>query len=126
MDKINMHEAIDHGRRRFFGVATFTFAAAELAVIGAAHAKTKPAPQPVKKFGTNTSFAPLKQIDAGVLNIGYVEAGPSNGSPVILPTAGPSTSMTTIEVAPNPRRDTPRLRRLQLEKHRSRKVGAWT
>jgi hypothetical protein len=31
-----------------------------------------------------TSFPPLKQIDAGVLNIGYAEAGPPNGSPVIL------------------------------------------
>ena len=100
MDKINMHVAIDHDRRRFFGVATFTFTAAELAVIGAAHAKTKPAPQPVKKFGTNTSFAPLKQIDAGVLNIGYVEAGPPNGSPVILLHGWPYDIHDYIEVAP--------------------------
>jgi hypothetical protein len=84
MDKINMHEAIDHDRRRFFGVAALTFAAAELGAIGAAHAETKPAPLQVIKPGTNTSFATLKQIDAGVLNVGYAEAGPSNGSPVIL------------------------------------------
>ncbi|MDT7664070.1 MAG: hypothetical protein QOD04_3626, partial [Pseudonocardiales bacterium] len=32
----------------------------------------------------NTSFGPLKQINAGVLNIGYAEAGPANGAPVIL------------------------------------------
>jgi hypothetical protein len=79
MDKINTHEAIDHDRRRFFGAAAFTFTAAELAVIGAAHAETKPAPLPVIKSGNNTSFAPLKQIDA--LNVGYAEAGPANGSP---------------------------------------------
>ena len=32
----------------------------------------------------NTSFGPLKQIDAGLLNVGYAEAGPANGPSVIL------------------------------------------
>jgi len=32
---------------------------------------------------TNTSFGSLKQINAGVLNVGYAEAGPSDG-PVIM------------------------------------------
>ncbi len=27
--------------------------------------------------GTNTSFGSLKQINAGVLNVGYAEAGPT-------------------------------------------------
>jgi hypothetical protein len=62
MAKINMHEAIDHDRRRFFGAAALTFTAAELGVIGAAHGEAKPAPLSVIKPGTNTSFAPLKQI----------------------------------------------------------------
>jgi hypothetical protein len=84
MDKINMHEAINHDRRRFFGAAALTFAAAELGGTGTAHAETSPAPLSAIKPGANTSFAPLKQIDAGVLNVGYAEAGPSNGSPVIL------------------------------------------
>jgi hypothetical protein len=34
--------------------------------------------------GTNTSFAPFKQIDAGVLNVTYAEAGAADDSPVIL------------------------------------------
>jgi len=38
----------------------------------------------VIKPGTNTSFAPLKQIDASVFTVGYAEAGPPNGSPMIL------------------------------------------
>src|ERR1700678_3918251 len=33
---------------------------------------------------TNTSVASLKQIDAGLLNVGYAESGPANGRPVIL------------------------------------------
>ena len=31
--------------------------------------------------GTNTSCGPLKQIDAGLLNVGYAEAGPASGPP---------------------------------------------
>ncbi|GAA5099049.1 alpha/beta hydrolase [Chryseobacterium ginsengisoli] len=33
---------------------------------------------------TKSSLGILKQINAGVLNVGYTEAGPSNGTPVIL------------------------------------------
>ena len=32
----------------------------------------------------SSSFGPLKQIDAGVLNVGYAEAGPADGPAVIL------------------------------------------
>src|ERR1700691_1870692 len=34
--------------------------------------------------GQNASFGPLKQIDAGLLNVGYAEAGPASGPAVIL------------------------------------------
>jgi pimeloyl-ACP methyl ester carboxylesterase len=47
-------------------------------------AKISPVMVPPIKPGTNTSFGALKQIDAGVINVGYAEAGPANGSPVIL------------------------------------------
>jgi pimeloyl-ACP methyl ester carboxylesterase len=100
MDEIKMSEAIDHDRRRFFGAAALAFTAAELGVIGAAHAETQPAPQPAIKPGANTSFAPLKQVDAGVLNVGYAEAGPPNGSPVILLHGWPYDIHDYIEVAP--------------------------
>ena len=33
---------------------------------------------------SSTSFGPVKQIDAGVLNVGYVESGPSDGPAVLL------------------------------------------
>ena len=46
---------------------------------------------PAIKPGTNTSFGPLKQIDAGVLNVGYAEAGPADGPPSFFCTAGPTT-----------------------------------
>src|SRR5262249_7456932 len=73
---------IDQSRRRFVGAAALALAAAELA--GSASAQTKSPSLPAVKPGTNTSFAPLKQIDAGVLNVGYAEAGPTDGPPVLL------------------------------------------
>ena len=77
-----MSEDFNHDRRRFLGTAIMSIAAAELSMIGSAEAqssKTNPASAPPSKPGTNTSFGPLKQIEAGVLNIGYAEAGPADG-----------------------------------------------
>jgi len=42
-----------------------------------------PSIAPIKP-GTSTSFGPLKQVDAGLLNVGYAEAGPAGGATVIL------------------------------------------
>jgi len=100
MDKIDIRETVDQERRRFFGAAALTFAAAELGGISVAHAETTSAPLPTIKPGTNTSFAPLKQIDAGVLNIGYAEAGPANGPPVILLHGWPYDIHSFVDVAP--------------------------
>jgi pimeloyl-ACP methyl ester carboxylesterase len=49
---------------------------------------------------TNTSFDALKQIDAGVLNIGYVEAGPPDGRVVILLHGWPYDIHSYVDVAP--------------------------
>src|ERR1700728_1324901 len=87
MDKIKTPEDIDHHRRRFFGAAAMTFAATQFGMIGSANAQAIEASAkelPAIKPGTHTSFGPLKQIDAGVLNVGYAEAGPADGPPVLL------------------------------------------
>jgi pimeloyl-ACP methyl ester carboxylesterase len=98
-----MSEEINYDRRRFLGTAAMTIAAAQLGMIGSADAqsnKTKPADLPKIKPGTNTSFGSLKQIDAGVLNVGYAEAGPANGHPVILLHGWPYDIHSYVDVAP--------------------------
>jgi len=49
---------------------------------------------------TNTSFGPLKQINAGLLNVGYVEAGPSDGRAVLLLHGWPYDIHSYVDVAP--------------------------
>jgi len=93
-----MSEAINHDRRRLIGAAVLTFAAAELAMIASANAQSGKV-GPIKP-GTNTSFSSLKQIDAGLLNVGYAEAGPVNGPPVILLHGWPYDIYSFVDVAP--------------------------
>jgi pimeloyl-ACP methyl ester carboxylesterase len=50
--------------------------------------------------GANTSFAPLKQVDAGLLNVGYAEAGPTDGPTVILLHGWPYDIHSFVDVAP--------------------------
>jgi pimeloyl-ACP methyl ester carboxylesterase len=93
-----MAEQINHDRRRLLGTAVLTVAAAELATIGSADAQSRKI-NPIKP-GTNTSFSSLKQIDAGVLNVGYAEAGPATGLPVILLHGWPYDIYSYVDVAP--------------------------
>jgi pimeloyl-ACP methyl ester carboxylesterase len=98
-----MSEEINYDRRRFLGNAAMTVAAAQLGMMGSAKAqssKKKPADLPTITPGTNTSFGPLKQIDAGLLNVGYAEAGPANGSAVILLHGWPYDIHSYVDVAP--------------------------
>jgi pimeloyl-ACP methyl ester carboxylesterase len=50
--------------------------------------------------GTSTSFGVLKQIDAGLLNFGYAEAGPTDGPAVMLLHGWPYDIHSFVEVAP--------------------------
>ena len=48
----------------------------------------------------NASFASLKQIEAGVLNVGYAEAGPADGPAVLFLHGWPYDIHTYVDVAP--------------------------
>src|SRR5947208_2299419 len=100
MDKNKIVNEIDRDRRRFVGSAAMAVAATQLGMIGAAAAQRMEVKVPAIKPGTNTSFGPLKQIDAGVLNVGYAEAGPANGPVVILLHGWPYDIYAFVDVAP--------------------------
>ena len=106
METTKMPGETGPGRRRFLGTAgaaALAVGAAQFGVIGAANAQTIKAGSaglPAAKLGTGTSFGTLKQINAGVLNIGYVEAGPANGRPVILLHGFPYDIHSFVEVTP--------------------------
>src|SRR5258708_29501918 len=100
MDKIKTSKDIDHRRRHFVGTAALTAAAAQLGMIGAVDAQPGKAKVPSVKPGSHTSFGPLKQIDAGLLNVGYAEAGPADGPPVLLLHGWPYDIYSFVDVPP--------------------------
>lgn len=100
MDTTKITEAINQPRRYFVGAAAVTAAAAQLGIVGSTAAQTTAMQLPSVTPGTHTSFGPLKQIDAGVLSVAYAEAGPPDGSPVILLHGWPYDIYSFVDVAP--------------------------
>jgi len=88
---VNRHKSDYPDRRRFLGAAAMTLAAAQLGTAGAARADSA---------DTHDSFASLEQIDAGLLNVGYAQAGPPGGTPVILLHGWPYDIYSYVDVAP--------------------------
>ena len=103
MRTIKTTEEINQQRRRLFGTAAMTIAAAQIGLIGSAKAQPDEAKSitvPPVKPGTHTTFASIKQIDAGLLNVGYAEVGPANGPAVILLHGWPYDIHSFVDVAP--------------------------
>jgi len=102
MNKAVVSENIDRRRRAVVGAAAMTLAAIEFALT----ATTNAAPAGQDRTSTpalassQRRFSALKQIDAGVLNVGYAEAGPADGVPVILLHGWPYDIHTYEDVAP--------------------------
>lgn len=101
MDASNIETSIDLRRRHFLlGTAAMTAAASQFGLIVPASAQTATTDPAQIKASASVSFGPLKQIDAGVLNVTYAEAGPSDGTPVLLLHGWPYDIYSFVEVAP--------------------------
>ncbi len=100
MNAIKIPEVIDHHRRRMFGIAAATVALAQLGAVRSSNAQEGEQTAVVSATGSRTAFAPLKQIDAGLLNVGYAEDGPADGPPVILLHGWPYDIYSYVDVAP--------------------------
>jgi pimeloyl-ACP methyl ester carboxylesterase len=82
----------NQNRRSFLGTAATaaaTLAATQFGILGSAIAKSpsgtgRSVAAPRVSGGSGRSFGPIKQLDAGLLNIGYAEDGPADGPMVIL------------------------------------------
>lgn len=95
-----MAQEFDGGRRQLLAAAILTAAAAELGMTGSA-SPARPSKPPVPAgTGAGATFAPLNQIDAGDLNIGYVDLGGRDRPPVILLHGWPYDIHSFVEVAP--------------------------
>jgi pimeloyl-ACP methyl ester carboxylesterase len=98
-----MSNELPYNRRHFLSTSAIGIAAATLDMpdLGKTHLKImKQVTGSVLERGTNASFGPIKQIDAGVLNVGYAEAGPADGPPVILIHGWPYDIHTYVDAAP--------------------------
>ncbi|OCO98418.1 MULTISPECIES: alpha/beta hydrolase [unclassified Ensifer] len=98
-----MSDEINHPRRQFIGALALSLAAAQFGATGAARAQSGRAHTsrlPAITPGTNKTFASIRQIDAGVLNVGYAELGEPDAPVVILLHGWPYDIHTYVDVAP--------------------------
>lgn len=96
-----MPEQIDQPRRTLLGTMALGAALAQFgpSAASAQTANSSPASS-VPGRGAHTSFASLKQIRAGELEVGYAEDGPADGPPVLLLHGWPYDIHSYVDVAP--------------------------
>src|SRR3954465_6691430 len=99
MNKAKLYEQAGCSRREFLrntavGVAAAKFNTAAFAGV------EKPPSDAGDKRKTIRSFDSTNQIDAGLLNVGYAEAGPNDGEPVVLLHGWPYDISSYVDVAP--------------------------
>ena len=95
-----MNHTSNYDRRRFLASAAAAFGAVQVGTQSLVKAATSISDAETSRSTTSTSLGTIKQIDAGVLNIGYAEAGPTDGPTVMLFHGWPYDIHTFVDVAP--------------------------
>ena len=98
-----MSKEIIHNRRHFLNTALVMIGTAEMSRLGFDRKRIRYqniVPMDIHTSGIMASLGPLKQINAGVLNVGYAEAGPADGTVVILLHGWPYDINSYVDVAP--------------------------
>jgi pimeloyl-ACP methyl ester carboxylesterase len=97
----NNSSGVNHDRRRLLGTAgaaALAIGATQFGAMGSAKAQASRGTAVTRN--TSAPFGPVRQINAGVLNVGYVEAGPADGRAVILMHGFPYDIHSYADVAP--------------------------
>ncbi|MEW9581855.1 alpha/beta fold hydrolase [Paraburkholderia sp. DGU8] len=94
-----MPDPINMRRRRLLGTTVAGISLLELGLSGLAHAQSNAATGSTKGAAV-AAFGPIRQINAGTLNVGYAEAGPHHGPVVILLHGWPYDIHSFAEVTP--------------------------
>ena len=95
-----MQDTVNLRRRRLMGTTAAGLGLLELGLHNLAFGQTPKSTHAAKKAAHHTSFDAIEQIDAGLLNIGYVDTGPKDGQPVILLHGWPYDIYAFVDVAP--------------------------
>src|SRR5262245_8633245 len=101
--KSDMYNAIDPGRRRFLTTAAIAMAGAQLGVMRAAPMQSAETPAQsgaVPVTGGAANAFRLHQINAGLLNVGYVDEGRADAPVVVLLHGWPYDIHSFVDVTP--------------------------
>lgn len=83
MSEMDPQQGTIQSRRSFLSTAAMTLACAGVAIEREAIGQSLTSPK--SRFSsTSGTFPPVKQLDAGLLDIGYIDQGPEDGQAVIL------------------------------------------
>ena len=86
-----MTELTNMKRRSFLNTAALGLAASQIGYAGGAFAAT---------VAPASTFPAIRQINAGLLDVGYVDMGPSDGMPILLLHGWPYDIHAFVDVAP--------------------------
>src|SRR5947207_2910482 len=93
-------QEIDRDRRSFLGTAIAAAMTANFSLVGSGAAQSRNVAATAINSAPHRSFASLKQIEAGLLNVGYAEAGPIDGPAVILLHGWPYDIYSFVDITP--------------------------